>query len=167
MSFETKRDVVRAIFLLVPTAMLFYLLNQWVNTPVVHEFTAKAEEVVVEATPSATPTPEPVAVDMEEKIREVFTGEHGDKAMILLKGKDGQGCAENRALNPEAVNWNGNGTSDFGLFQINDHWHGFNKAVNNDRYLLDPDINIRIAWRIYEDNDYSFKLWTCGKAWGI
>jgi hypothetical protein len=103
---------------------------------------------------------------IEQEIKEVF-GEHYSKAMLLLKGNGKPGaCAENRALNPEALNdntkWGGVG-KDWGVFQINDHWQG----VRNTRFLKDPAINIRIAWRIYEDNGYSFKLWTCGKFYKI
>lgn len=120
--------------------------------------------------PTATPTPEPVSVQykkIDAEIREVF-GEHYDKAMILLKGKGPKTCHENGGLNPDAVNTNydkaGTPSSrDYGVFQINDKWQG----VSNVAFLKDPAINIRMAWNIYKRNGYSFKMWTCGKAYGI
>lgn len=132
---------------------------------------AKAEEVKLitavvtpRPTPTATPIPEPVT-DVEKEIKLVF-GSHYQKAMLLLKG-DGKGtCSENHALNPEALNdntkWGGVG-KDWGVFQINDKWQG----VSNTAFLKDPAINIRIAWNIYKRSGYSFKLWTCGKVYGI
>lgn len=103
---------------------------------------------------------------IEDKIRQVFK-EHTWKAMLLLQGNGTDGaCAENKTLNPTALNdntkWGGVG-KDWGVFQINDKWQG----VSNTKFLKDPDINIRMAWRLYEDNGYSFKLWTCGKVYGI
>lgn len=89
---------------------------------------------------------------IEDEIRSVF-GEYADEAFKILE-------CENRNLDPEAVNINKD-SKDLGVFQINTKWHGFLKSVNNERYLFDPAINIRIAWRIFEDSGYSFKLWSC------
>ena len=102
----------------------------------------------------------------EDKIRAVFA-EHSDKAFLLLQGQGEGTCAENRTLDTEAINKNSDGTYDYGLFQLNSKWHGFRKTTNNKRYLFDPDINIRMAWRLFEDNGYRFNLWTCGEAYGI
>ena len=116
-----------------------------------------------------TPTPTSEQEKIEKEIKEVF-GEHAEKAFLLLKGKGPGTCRENYELNPKAVNRNWvkgksgvYSSSDYGVFQINDKWQG----VTNTRFLFDYKINIRMAWRIYEDSGHSFGLWTCGKAYGI
>lgn len=126
-----------------------------------------------EEIPTSTPSPAPGGAANEEVrqlIIEVF-GEHADKAFLLLQGDGTPGaCAENRALNPEAVNdnreWGGVGR-DWGVFQINDHWQGFRHEGKAIQFLTDPEINVRVAWRIFEDNGYSFSRWTCGRHYGI
>lgn len=97
--------------------------------------------------------------DPRREIVRVF-GVHSDKAFRLLE-------CENKPLNPRAKNKNRDGSVDLGIFQINSYWHGFNKGVNNERYLFDPAINTAIAWRIYEGSGYSFKMWTCGRKLSI
>lgn len=104
-----------------------------------------------------------------KEIYEVF-GQHADKAMLLLLGRGSNTCRENPRLDPAAVNRNWvegkpgvYSSSDWGIFQINDHWQG----VTNTKFLTDYKINIRMAWRIFENNGYSFGVWTCGKYWGI
>lgn len=95
---------------------------------------------------------------VRKEIREVF-GEHADKAFLVLS-------CENNALNPEAVNTAGNypvGSKDIGIFQINNHWQN----IGNENFLKDPSINIRIAWNIFKRDGYSFKLWTCGRKYGV
>ena len=123
-------------------------------SPLVETVEAKTKKIV-----SPTPFPRPNN-PIKAEIYDVFGKEHYKKAMMLLE-------CENKSLNPEAVNVNKGGSIDYGLFQINSYWHGFNKFVNNERYLFDPAINIRIAWRIYEGNGYSFKMWTCGEKLNI
>lgn len=135
----------------------------------------KALPVTPTILPTASPVPETTESRAEELndgqdevvglIEEVF-GEHTDKAMLLLKGRGPGTCAENPKLDPKAVNYN-RGSTDFGVFQINDHWNGFKQPSRNDDFLFDPEINVRIAWRLYEDNDYTFRLWTCGRYYGI
>lgn len=113
----------------------------------------EAKEVKTTPTPTPTEAPHPI----KDKIREVF-GRHADKAFKLLE-------CENSTLNPQAVNTYGNtpaGSRDIGVFQINEYWQGVNA-----KFLLDPDLNVRIAWRIYTDSDYTFRMWTCGKRLGI
>lgn len=94
-------------------------------------------------------------VTTEEKIIATF-GEYAPEAFALLE-------CENKTLNPNAINHNSDGSVDYGMFQLNDNWHGFKRLVNNPRYLFDPDINIAIAYRLFVESGYSFKLWTCGK----
>ena len=133
----------------------------------------QTEEPKVEETRPVASSKEvghPDSEAIEKEIKEVF-GEHFDKAMLLLKGDGKEGaCAENRSLNPNSLNdntwWGGTG-KDYGVFQINDYWQGIRHEGKAEQFLFDPHINIRIAWRIYEDSGYSFHLWTCGKVYGI
>ena len=99
-------------------------------------------------------------------IKSVF-GPDYNKAIQLLTNP---ACHENGNLNPNAVNHNygvsGVITStDWGLFQINDHWQGFNQI--SDRFLLNYKINTNIAKEIFDENGHTFDRWTCGKALGI
>lgn len=112
--------------------------------------------------PTATPTLTPKQKTIEDDIREVF-GVHADKALMLLRGSSPKSCAENRGLNPKAINTNTDGSKDIGIFQINTRW----QKVENTKFLYDPAINIRIAYRIFADDGFSFKLWTCGRALNI
>lgn len=98
---------------------------------------------------------------IEDQIKITF-GKYSDKAFTLLQGKE---CAENRSLNPKAHNINNDiiRSEDFGVFQINNHWQG----VSNTKFLYDPTVNIQMAWKIFKDSGYSFKMWTCGKYYNI
>ena len=127
----------------------------------------KAQEVqVVVSGPTSTPKAIVEAQDTPESyIREVF-GEHSDKAFLLLKGKGPGTCAENRNLDPKAVNdnrmWGGIGR-DVSIFQINDVFHPV-KELNLEN---DWKANIDYAWRMYKNDNFSFQRWTCGKVYGI
>ena len=130
----------------------------------------KAQNVIISPLPTSTiiTIEEPIYIvpsTIEDKIRAKF-GEHADTALLLLRGKDG-GCSENGGLDPKAINDNVDGSQDFGVFQLNSHWNGFNKYVRNTQLLLDSDINIGIAYRLFVQNGYSFGVWACGKAYGI
>lgn len=106
--------------------------------------------------PSPTLTPEPSG-DVADMIRKTF-GTHADKAFALLQ-------CENASLNPKAVNTAGNtpaGSRDIGVFQINE----FHQGVHS-KFLFDPQTNVQIAWQIYRDSGYSFRMWSCGKRLGI
>lgn len=115
------------------------------------------------------PEPSPVLKSeqdlLKEEIKFVF-GEHYADAMKLLTDPV---CHENLPLDPKAIHKNNDSVKsrDLGLFQINDHWQGFDHQGKADQFLLDPHINIRIAWRLYEDAGYSFNAWSCGKVLGI
>jgi len=168
-----KRNLLNLGLFIFGVTYIFAPISGMMKSEKVYAIEKKSEPEVIK-TPEPTIAPFPTARPkeaekpnaIEDEIRLVF-GEHADKAMLLLKGRGAGTCAENRGLNPDAINTNSDGSKDWGVFQINDHWHGFNKAVNNKRYLTDPAINIRIAWRLFETSGYSFKLWTCGKAYGI
>lgn len=115
-------------------------------------------------TPTAMPTPTPVPKfddptqkAIRKEIHNVF-GEYAPKALLLLS-------CENPSLNPTATNVNNDewNSTDWGVFQINDHW----QKIYNPAFLTDYTINIRIAYNIFVRDNYSFKLWTCGRRLGI
>jgi hypothetical protein len=117
-----------------------------------------------QATVQATPAPEVYYEPVEEYIRLTF-GVYGDKAMLLLKGDGVRPCAENRSLNPRAVNdnrtWGGVGV-DRGIFQINSVFHPL-----TEEQAFDYKQNIDYAWRMFENDNYTFKRWTAGRCLGI
>lgn len=112
--------------------------------------------------PSPSPSPTPSHDTPEGYIKHKF-GKHADKAFELLQG---EGCAENRQLDQSAVNdnrtWGGVGR-DVGIFQINDYYH----PVVELNLEHDFKANIDYAWRMYKNDNYSFKRWTCGRAKGL
>lgn len=127
----------------------------------------KAQDIQV-VVPTPTEEPKLITVVQENDldtvegyIRYKF-GEHADKAFLLLQGKE---CAENRSLNPKAVNdnttWGGVGR-DRGIFQINSVFHPL-----TDEQAFDWKQNIDYAFRMFANDNYSFKRWTCGKFYGI
>jgi len=107
---------------------------------------------------AASPSLREPITDIEKEIYMVFGEEHFDKAMMIVD-------CENKEQDPKAVNVNTDthNSRDIGIFQINQYW----QKVGNAKFLFDPAINIRIAWRIYENDGYSFKQWTCGKKYKI
>lgn len=143
-----------------------YVWEQWQQPQEDLVQTAEAQNIIDPTVPEPTntPSPTPFASDnpQYEEIRqeiELVFGEHYEKAMIVLS-------CENADLDPEAVNTAGNepaGSADVGVFQINDHW----QRVGNHAFLKDYKINIRIAFNIYERDGESFKLWTCGRKYGV
>jgi len=103
--------------------------------------------------------------EIEAYIREVF-GRDADKALLLLEGKGEGTCAENRNLDPNAVNdntwWGGKG-KDWGIFQINDKYHPVFKL----NLHKDWKANVRYAYRMFVKDGYSFRRWTCGRFYKI
>lgn len=118
--------------------------------------------------PTFKPSPTPFSKE-EQKIRKIVLdvfGKDYEKAMYLLLGKKGT-CKENYNLDPNATNVNKDGSTDWGLFQINDKWNGITHKGKAKQLLLDPEINVRVAYRIYVDNGFTFKQWSCGRVLGI
>ena len=174
-NFDLKHRIQNVLFILLGASLVtysgFHLVFPIQSTVVEFKSPLGAVQAIMSSpTPTLTPTPTliPEQLMIEQEIQEVF-GEYSDKAMLLLQGNGPGTCAENRTLDPKAVNRNWSdvegvySSSDFGVFQINDKW----QKVYNEKFLFDPVINIRIAWRIFENNEYSFKMWTCGKVYGI
>jgi len=140
---------------------------------------AKAETQATEApkpTEASKPTEAPKITEVKEApktqkeeieayIREVF-GKDADKALLLLKGRGEGTCAENRNLDPNAVNdntwWGGKG-KDWGIFQINDAYHPVYKL----NLHKDWKANVRYAYRMFVNDGHSFRRWTCGRYWGL
>lgn len=159
----TIRDVVYiSACVTIAVSMILNMKVPHVVTPVPVEASMLHENIV---TPTPTSIPEENSVsyppDREEiaaYIKEVF-GVHADKAFQVLS-------CENASLNPEAVNTAGNspeGARDIGVFQINEYWQG----VSNSAFLFDYKINVLMAYNIFSRDGYSFKLWTCGRKYGI
>lgn len=85
-------------------------------------------------------------------IVEVF-GDDADDAITLLNK------CENSDLNPNAVNYNNNGTTDTGVFQINSI-HGYSQE-----YLFDWHNNVDVAYQIFIRSGWS--AWACSDHVGI
>jgi hypothetical protein len=105
----------------------------------------------------------------EEYIKYKF-GEYAPTAFKLLQGDGTPGaCAENKTLDPYAVNYNwtkieGKWSSrDRGIFQINDKFH----PGVTDACAFDFKCNIDYAWRMFVNDGYTFVRWTCGRWYGI
>lgn len=121
-------------------------------------YNAKQNQVIVNAAELIYITPTPFIENptkdqqtISDYIKEVF-GKDADRAFKLLE-------CENRSLNPNAVNTAGNtpaGSRDIGVFQINEYWQGV-----NGKFLFNPKINVQIAYQIFKDSGYSFKMWAC------
>jgi len=125
---------------------------------------------VVEATPSATNVvvgeveyvePE---LTFESYVKEKF-GEHADKAFLLLEGNEV--CSgENKTHNPDAINdnttWGGVGV-DRGYWQINSVYH----PHVSDWCASDIKCSTDYAWRMFENDDYTFVRWTSGRCLNI
>lgn len=124
---------------------------------------AKYNELTKSLNPIENPTPEQQKII--SFINQTF-GQYAPTAFLILLGDGKGGCHENGKLNPKAINdnrtWGGVGR-DWGIFQISDHWQG----VTNPAFLTDYKINILMAWNIFKRDNYSFKLWTCGKFYGV
>lgn len=176
---KTKESIAKVVVAVFVAFIPAVKLDQWLTTPSVYIHASETGETSgsapVEVSPSPSPTDKPEIELLEEIaeendqyeemkaiVVEVF-GSHSEKALRLLS-------CENRSLNPRAINdnrtWGGVGV-DRGIFQINDYWQGVRHEGKAIQFLFDPEINVRIAWRIYEDSGYSFHMWTCGKNLGI
>lgn len=145
MKQETKQVIINATMALLLVSMIAGV--QLPETPIVH---AQNNEVVATASPKALETITEVQNDTPESyIREVFGYEQGERAIQMLRN------CENKTLKTDAINYNGNGSTDFGLFQINSI-HGYTHAQ-----LADYKFNTRIAYKIYKNAGYQFTPWTC------
>jgi hypothetical protein len=70
---------------------------------------------------------------------------------------------ENPTLNARAIHYDGDGTSDWGLFQINIVYNA--GAFDYAEHLLDPWYNIQVAANVYRSRGWDD--WTCGRLVGL
>ena len=99
----------------------------------------------------------PERYEIEAYIREVF-GDYSSTAFRLLK-------CENSDWKVDMVNTYGNtpdNARDMGLFSINEYWQGV-----NGKFLLNWRLNTLAAKQLFDENNHSFKMWTCGQTLGI
>lgn len=99
------------------------------------------EPKVVEATPEKSEREQIIAY-----IVEVF-GEHAPDAFNVL-------YCENKNLDPNAINYNRNGTVDRGIFQLNSRYWGGEEN-------FDWKVNIDKARMIFDRAGQTWKPWTC------
>jgi hypothetical protein len=83
-------------------------------------------------------------------------GSEGEHALAVLQ-------CENPTLNPNAIHHDADGTSDWGLFQINIVYN--RGAFDTAQHLLDPLYNISVAANIYHARGWGD--WTCGRLLGL
>lgn len=164
-----SKDIKRLIVLssLVITTGLSF--NKVMNTS--ETIIIMGEKIHVSVTPTVTPTTTPkprvinskpgVNPEIENYIVEVFK-EDSNKAFKLLRG-EGKCNGENRGLNPKAVYTNKDGSRDRGIFQINDKYH----PSMPDSKAFDYKENIRYSYRMYKNDNKTFRRWSQGKCMGI
>jgi hypothetical protein len=83
-------------------------------------------------------------------------GSQGGNALAVLQ-------CENPQLNPSAIHHNADGTSDWGLFQINIVYN--RGAFDYPQHLLEPAYNIAVALNVYRARGW--RDWTCGRILGL
>jgi hypothetical protein len=116
-----------------------YAKNKPVNTPI--------------------PTEAPLVDNPYNYIVKVF-GVYAPRAFDLLTNP---ACHENLNLNPLAVFKDSDGSEDRGIFQINNIRHPF----VSDSCAFDYKCNTDYAWRMFKNDNYTFKRWSCGQKLGI
>ena len=146
---------------LIITAVTGYSVAHPAESPVL--VASVKAQAIVEATP--TPTATPIPTDIVGYINYKF-GKDAPKAFLLLQGNGPGSCAENRKLNPEAINrntdWGGVG-ADRGYWQINDVYH----PSVSDACAKDVKCSTDYAFRMFTNDHNSFVRWTCGKFYKI
>lgn len=101
-------------------------------------------KVTLSPTPTATPTPS-LPDSIEQEIREVF-GQYADEALKVAKCESGFKNVSNEGMNRDK-------SVDAGVFQVNSI-HGISK-----KWLLNHQINIRVAKQIFDESHQSWKHW--------
>jgi hypothetical protein len=92
---------------------------------------------------------EPAKISTDELLVKYF-GEVAPRAKKIITCESGG--------NPNAYHKNNNGSSDYGLMQINSIHI---KRIGDLNKLYDPETNIRIGSEIY--NEQGFRPWVCNK----
>ena len=114
------------------------------------------EEVATIVFPTPTPTLACAWCGLEpylDYVYEVF-GEDAERGITMLAN------CENKDFGTTRINWNRNGTWDFGLWQINSI-HGYTQEE-----LADPYFNTDVAYKIFKRAGSSFTPWTCAEHAG-
>jgi len=138
------------VAILITTAVVGYDIA---HTPK-QVFIPVEQQIVI---PTPIPTLEPITRSDNPIINYVYEifGQYGDEAMKLLS-------CENKSLNPKAINdntvWGGLG-QDRGLFQISNYFH----PGVSDECAFDYKCNTKYAYRMFINDNYTFRRWTCGK----
>lgn len=161
--FKGYKEVAVICLVLAPVVYFGHMAAVKAQASYVSPLPQNPNVITVTPTPTITPVAQSEKQTSEHEaivayINEVF-GKDAPKAFKLLS-------CENSSLNPRAVNRAGNypvGSEDRGVFQINEYW----QKVENPAFLFDYKINILIAHNIYERDNKSFQLWSCGKRLGI
>ena len=83
-------------------------------------------------------------------------GSEGQHALAVMQ-------CEDPTLNPNAIHHDGDGTSDWGLFQINIVYN--RGAFDYPEHLLNPFYNIAVAASIYRARGWG--AWSCGRLLGL
>lgn len=151
---QYKQEYVKDLFRIVPALILIGLFFNWLNTPETITIQAKSDVLVESPVASPEATTAPIPDDVEGYIVYKFGEDDGKRAIKMLKE------CENKQMKLDALNWNGDGTYDFGLFQINSI-HGYSKEQ-----LIDFKFNTDIAYEIYKNAGNSFSPWTCSYVVG-
>jgi hypothetical protein len=132
---------------------------------IVEASSGEQEEPSITATPSVSPTPIMAETrtgaggatsnqsEIEAYIHKVF-GKDAERGIRMLKK------CENGRLNPTAINWNKNGTWDYGLWQIN-QIHNYTREQ-----LADPFFNTDVAFKIFTSWGNNFSAWSCAEHAG-
>lgn len=101
---------------------------------------------------------------IEGYIRQKF-GNGADDALVVLQGTGEGSCAENRHLDPQAVNdnttWGGVG-QDVGYWQINNVYH----PTVTEECAKDVKCSTDYAYKLYKERG-DFSAWTCGRRYGL
>ena len=147
--------------IVIPGLVFFYGSAHPVQSPVKMDVVSASDVIEVLPTPTATPIPTDIVGYINYKF-----GADAPKAFLLLQGNGAGSCAENRHLNPEALNdnttWGGVGR-DRGYWQINDKFH----PSVSDACAKDVKCSTDYAFRMFTNDHNSFVRWTCGKFYKI
>lgn len=151
---ELRRKIVFIIFLLL---LILYVISKIETLSPVRAISAPTHDVVY--IEKEVEVIKEVEVDRRfdsEKqqilayIVEVFGDDSADAINILY--------CENRNLDPKAVNHNRNGTSDLGIFQLNDAYWGGEEN-------FDWKTNVDKAYKIFKSSGW--KAWSCSTRIGV
>lgn len=176
--YPFKKDLKKIIFFNLLVGVTGFYIKTYIKEEVITVYAEAHEPIKAVNTekvhiPTLTPIPTPIIhlTEAEERnrivvfIRNTF-GKDSDKALLLLKGnKDCPG--ENPSLNSNAVYTNTKGkyigSRDRGIFQINDYFH----PTMTDEMAFNYEENIKYAYRMFKNDNYTFRRWTAGRCLGI